>query len=179
MVDRRYGRVVALLLLLGASGLVHPAALSGAAAVDVERLTLVGRVFVVPVDARRIIVAISTRMDGSSEHVFLYTASQPLSGTLHFQNLQAGVYYETGAGLRITPVDGEGQTLEFVANPSFETQAPEGTIVRFKQTLGLSHYLAKPRLQLYDLQALHKTADCERLPQTCVEVAGQTLPFPG
>jgi hypothetical protein len=118
-------------------------------------------------------------MDGSSEHLFLYTASAPLSMTPRFRNLLATVYYETSGGLRIIPAANDAQTLEFVVTAGFATKGSAGSVIRFEQTLGLSHYVANPRLQSQDLQALNKTADCDHAPRACVEVAGQFLPFPG
>ena len=179
LVRRQYSRWVWSLFMFVASGLADQATAWSASPVDAEHLTLVGRVFVEPVDTRRVLVAVTTRMDGSSEHLFLYTASTPLSVTPRFRNLLAGVYYETGGGLRITPAANDAQTLEFVVTAGFETQGSGGSVIRFEQTLGLSHYVANPRLQIQDLQALNKTADCDHAPRACVQVAGQFLPFPG
>lgn len=163
---------------MGASALLCQASASGLP-LDVERVTVVGRVFVETVDARRIVIAVSTHLDGRSEHVFLYTASKPLSVTPRFRNWQAQVNYESGGGLRITPFTAGAQALEFVLNPKFQTPAPEGSVLRFSDTVGLSHYVAHPALPLDDLKALHRRADCDGAPQACVEVAGQFLPFPG
>jgi hypothetical protein len=175
LVRRQYYCWVWSLFVFGASVLADQATAWGASPVDAEHLTFVGRVFVEPVDTRRVLVAVTTRMDGSSEHLFLYTASTPLSVTPRFRNLLATVYYETGGGLRITPAANDAQTLEFVVTAGFGTHGS----IRFEQTLGLSHYVANPRLQFQDLQALNKTADCDHAPRACVQVAGQFLPFPG
>ena len=95
------------------------------------------------------------------------------------RNLQATVYYESTAGLRITPARGDYQILEFVVGPDFESHRTDGSLLGFKETLGLVHYVANPRLQAVELEAIHKTGDCDRAPQACVAVAGQLLPFPG
>ena len=178
-VCRQYSCWIWSLFVFGASGLACEATAWGACPVDAEHLTLVGRVLVEPVDTRRVLVAVTTRMDGSSEHLFLYTASTPLSVTPRFRNLLATVYYETGGGLRITPAANDAQTLEFVVTAGFETQGSAGSVIHFEQTVGLSHYVANPRLQIQDLRAINKTGDCDRAPRACVEVAGQFLPFPG
>ena len=94
-------------------------------------------------------------------------------------NLQASVYYESTGGLRITPALGDYQILEFVVGPDFESHRTDGSLLGFKETLGLVHYVANPRLQAAELEAIHKTSDCDRAPQACVAVAGQLLPFPG
>ncbi len=166
------------LFALGAGLACHTVAWS-AGPEDIEHLTLVGRVFVEPVDARRVLVAVTTRMDGVSQHLFLYTASQSLSVNPRMRDVQATVYYETTGGLRITPAASDAQTLEFVVSPAFDSRRTDGSVIGFKQTLALKHYVANPRLRLEDLNAVHKTRDCDLAPQTCVEVAGQFLPFAG
>ncbi|TLZ14681.1 MAG: hypothetical protein E6K30_14200 [Gammaproteobacteria bacterium] len=175
---RTYHGYAGLLLTAGA-GLAYHTAAGGAGLEDKEHLTLVGRVFVEPVDARRILVAVTTRTDGGSEHLFLYTASRRLTVSPRARNLQATVYYESTAGLRITPARGDYQILEFVVGPDFESHRTDGSLLGFKETLGLVHYVANPRLQAVELEAIHKTGDCDRAPQACVAVAGQLLPFPG
>jgi hypothetical protein len=167
------------LLVAAVAGLAcHTAAWSGAPE-DREHLTLFGRVFVEPVDARRVLVAVTTRTDGASEHLFLYTARERLTASPRARNIQASVYYETSGGLRITPALGDYQILEFVVSPAFDSHRTDGSVLGFRETLGLAHYVAKPRLQAVELEAMHKTGDCDRAPQACVEVAGQLLPFPG
>ena len=175
---RTYHSYAGLLLTAGAALAYHTAAWGGAPE-DREHLTLVGRVFVEPVDARRILVAVSTRTDGASEHLFLYTAGRRLTLSPRARNIQASVYYETSVGLRITPALGDYQILEFVVGPDFDSHRTDGSVLGFKETLGLAHYVANPRLQAVELEAIHKTGDCDRAPQGCVEVAGQFLPFPG
>lgn len=76
---RRTAHVYVGLLLVAGGGLAYHTAGRGGAPADKEHLTLVGRVFVEPVDARRILVAVSTRTDGASEHLFLYTAGRRLT----------------------------------------------------------------------------------------------------
>jgi len=175
---RTYHGYAGLLLTAGAALAYHTAAWGGAPE-DREHLTLVGRVFVEPVDARRILVAVTTRTDGASEHLFLYTASRRLTVSPRARNIQASVYYETSVGLRITPALGDYQILEFVVGPDFESHRTDGSLLGFKETLGLVHYVANPRLQAVELEAIHKTGDCDQAPQACVAVAGQFLPFPG
>ena len=94
---RTYHGYAGLLLTAGAALAYHTAAWGGAPE-DREHLTLVGRVFVEPVDARRILVAVTTRTDGASEHLFLYTASRRLTVSPRARNIQASVYYETSVG---------------------------------------------------------------------------------
>ncbi len=175
--NRRRRSCVSLVAALVAVCLGHQA-LWAAGEVDAERLTLTGRVLVEPVDARRVLVAIATRMDGSAEHLFLYTASKPLLAPPHPGDFLGTIYYETAGGLRIIPAAG-GQTLEFVVGKAFAGQGAGGVVVRFTDTLGLSHYLANPRLHLESLKTLHRAADCNTDPKACVDVAGQFLPFPG
>jgi hypothetical protein len=167
------------LLLAAGAALAYPTAVRGGAPEDQEHLTLVGRVFVDLVDARRILVAVTTRMDGAAEHLFLYTASTRLTVSPRARNIQATVYYESSGGLRITPMLGDYQILEFVVRPDFDSHRTDGSVLGFKETLGLAHYVANPRLQAVQLEAMHKTGDCDRAPRACVEVAGQFLPFPG
>lgn len=178
IVHRRYYSCVCLLLFFGASGVARPPVVQSADSADVENLTLAGRVFVETIDDRRVLVAVSTRLDGSAEHLFLYTATKPLSVQPHSRNWQATVYYETGGGLRVLPAGSDAQTLEFIVSPRFESQAPEATIVRFKETLGLVHYVADPRVAIGDLEGLRKT-NCNIAPKACVEVGDRFLPFPG
>ena len=147
--------------------------------VDVEHLTLLGRVFVEPVDARRVVVAVSTRLDGASEHLFLYTAATPLTVTPRMRDVEATVYYETTGGLRITPAVTDSQILEFVVSPAFDSRRSDGSVLGFRQTLALKHYVANPRLRTEDLNTVHETGNCDLTPESCVEVAGQFLPFPG
>jgi len=173
---RHYGRIC-WLFLFGATGFADQPAVPGMDSVDMERLTLAGRVFIETIDDRRVLVAISTRVDGSSEHFFLYTATKPLSVQPHSRNWQATIYYETGQGLRVIPAGSDAQTLEFVVSPRFESGS-EASTVRFKQTLGLLHYVANPRVSVGDLEALRKT-NCNIAPKACVEVADRFLPFPG
>lgn len=144
---------------------------------DVEHLTFVGRVFIEPIDARRVIVAVSTRLDGASEHLFLYTASTPLTVTPRMRNVVATVYYDTTGGLRVTPATGDSKILEFIVSPAFDSRRPDDSVISFRQTLALKHYVANPRLQSADLNTVHETGDCDRSPEACVEVAGQFLPF--
>jgi hypothetical protein len=167
------------LLLAAGAALAYTTAVRGGAPEDQEHLTLVGRVFVDLVDARRILVAVTTRMDGAAEHLFLYTASTRLTVSPRARNIQATVYYESSGGLRITPMLGDYQILEFVVRPDFDSHRTDGSVLGFKETLGLAHYVANPRLQAVQLEAMHKTGDCDRAPRACVEVAGQFLPFPG
>jgi hypothetical protein len=174
---RRCYSCIGLLFLLGASGFAEQPAVPGMDSVDTERLTLAGRVFIETIDDRRVLVAISTRVDGSSEHFFLYTATKPLSVQPRSRNWQATVYYETGAGLRVIPVGSDAQTFEFVVSPRFESGS-EATTLRFTQTLGLAHYVANPRVSIGDLEALKKT-NCNIAPKACVEVGDRFLPFPG
>ncbi|TLZ24791.1 MAG: hypothetical protein E6K29_16535 [Gammaproteobacteria bacterium] len=176
---RRTAHVYVGLLLVAGGGFAYHTAVRGGAPADKEHLTLIGGVFVEPVDARRILVAVTTRTDGASEHLFLYTASRRLTVSPRARNLQATVYYESTGGLRITPALGDYQILEFVVGPDFESHRTDGSLLGFKETLGLVHYVANPRLQAVELEAIHKTGDCDRAPQTCVAVAGQLLPFPG
>ena len=176
---RRTAHVYVGLLLAAGAGLAYHTAVRGGAPEDKEHLTLVGRVFVDLVDARRILVAVTTRTDGASEHLFLYTASTRLTVSPRARNILASVYYETSAGPRITPVLGDYQILEFVVSPGFDSHRTDGSVLGFKETLGLAHYVANPRLHAVELEAMHKTGDCDRAPQACVEVAGQFLPFPG
>ena len=178
LVHLRYYSCLCLLLFSGASGLARPPVVSDANAGDSEHLTLAGRVFVETIDDRRILVAVSTRMDGSAEHLFLYTATKPLAVTPNSRNWQATVYYETGGGLRVIPMGSDAQTLEFVISPGFESQGSEATILRFKQTLGLVHYLANPRVSIGDLEGLQK-GNCNIAPKACVQVGDRFLPFPG
>ena len=103
--SRRYGSYVSWLWLLGASALAAQSALAGDTPEDTEHLTMTGRVFIEPIDAHRLLIAISTRLDASSEHVFLYTAKEPLNPPPRLEGM-AGLYYETGGGLRITPAAG-------------------------------------------------------------------------
>ena len=179
IVHRWYSACVCLLLFCGTSGFADQTPAPGLDSADTERLTLAGRVFVETVDDRRVLVAVSTHMDGSSEHLFLYTATKPLAVKPHSRNWQATAYYETGGGLRLTPNGSDAQTLEFVVSPGFESQGSEATIVRFTETLGLTHYLANPRFPLGDLEALRKIIDCNINARACVEVADRFLPFPG
>jgi hypothetical protein len=167
------------LLLTAGAGLAFHTAAWGGAPEDREHLTLVGRVFVEPVDARRVLVAVSTRTDGAAEHLFLYTASRRLTASPRARNIEATVYYESSGGLRITPALGDYQILEFVVSPDFDSHRTDGSVLGFKETLGLTHYVASPRLRAVQLEAMHKTGDCDQAPQACVEVAGQFLPFPG
>jgi hypothetical protein len=178
IVHLRYYSCVCLLLFSGASGLAAPPVVPGADSADSEHLTLAGRVFVETIDDRRVLVAISTRMDGSSEHLFLYTATKPLSVKPHSRNWQATAYYETRGGLRVTPAGSDAQTLEFIVSASFESQGSGATIVRFKQTLGLVHYVANPRVPIGDLEGLQK-GNCNISPKACVQVGDRFLPFPG
>lgn len=178
IVHRRYYSCISLLFLFGASGFADPPAVPGMDSVDTERLTLAGRVFIETIDDRRVLVAISTRVDGSSEHLFLYTATKPLSVRPNSRNWQATVYYETGGGLRVMPAGGDAQALEFVVSSRFESPGSEAAIVRFKQTLGLVHYVANPRVPIGDLEGLRKT-NCNIAPKACVEVGDRFLPFPG
>jgi hypothetical protein len=142
-----------------------------------ERLKLVGRVSMEAVDSRRILIAVATRSDGSAEHLFLYTASTPLRVSPNLRNVYAAVDYDSGNGLRVTPTLADQHTFEFVLTPTFESRAPD--VIRFKDPTGLSHYLANPPLRIEDLNALHKTRDCDQSPRACIDVAGQFLPFPG
>src|SRR5204862_305937 len=103
------------------------------------QVTLIGRVFVEPVDARRILVAVTTRTDGASEHLFLYTASRRLTVSPRARNLQATVYYESTGGLRISPALGDYQILEFVVGPDFESHRTDGSLRGFTETLGPGH----------------------------------------
>lgn len=178
IVHRRYNSCVCLLFLSGASAFADPPAVPGMDSVDVENLTLAGRVFIETIDDRRVLVAVSTRVDGSSEHFFLYTATKPLTVQPHSRNWQATVYYETGGGLRVMPAGSDAQALEFVVSPRFESHGSEATTVHFKQTLGLVHYVANPRVPTGDLEALRKT-NCNIAPKACVEVGDRFLPFPG
>jgi hypothetical protein len=177
-VNRRRRSCVSLVAALAAVCLGHQALWAGDE-VDAQRLTLTGRVLVEPVDARRVLVAIATRMDGSAEHLFLYTASKPLLAPPHPGDFLGTIYYETAGGLRIIPAAGDRQTLEFVVGKAFAAQGAGGAVMRFTDTLGLAHYLADPRLHLESLKTLHRAADCNREPKACVDVAGQFLPFPG
>ena len=179
VVRRRFLLYVWFLVACGLSGLAHQAPVWGDGPVDAEHLTFAGRVFVEPVDARRVLVAVTTRVDGSSEHLFLYTASKPLSVAPRFRDWPATVYYDSEGGLRITPAASDAQTLEFAVSPSFETPGSDASIIRFRQSLGLVHYVANPRLQIQDLNALQKIQDCDSAPRACVEVSGRFLPFPG
>src|SRR5206468_51562 len=108
-------------------------AVRGGASADKEHLTLVGRVFVEPVDARRILVAVTTRTDGASEHLFLYTASRRLTASPRARSLQATVYYESTGGLRITPALGGGRALEHdlpgIDDLVLEQQQARGAVV--------------------------------------------------
>lgn len=164
------------LLALAAALACHGAA-RGAGPGDVEHLTLVGVVFVEPIDARRVVVAVSTRMDGASEHLFLYTAAVPLTVTLRMRNVDASVYYDSTGGLRITPAYQDSQMIELVVSPAFGSRRPEGSVISLRQTLALRHYVASPRLQIKDLNTVHETGNCDLAPEACVQVAGQFLPF--
>jgi hypothetical protein len=142
-------------------------------------MTLVGRVFVEPIDSRRVVVAVTTRLDDAFEHVFLYTAGMPLTVPPRMRHVEATVYYETTGGLRITPAVTDSQILEFVVSAAFDSRRSDGSVLGFRQTLALKHYVANPRLRTEDLNTVHETGNCDLTPESCVEVAGQFLPFPG
>jgi hypothetical protein len=150
-----------------------------ACAGQAEHLTLTGRVFMEPIDARRILIAVATLTDGSAEHVFMYTARVPLRIGPRFRNWPARIDYEAGHGLRLTPDDKRIQAFVFAVTGDFAREVSDTFPDRFDQTTGLSHYLANPPLRIEDLKALHITGDCNRYPESCVEVGGQRLPFPG
>src|SRR5205823_14807033 len=114
-----------------------------------------------PVAGRRSLVAGTTRPAAASEHPFLYPASRRLTVSPRARNLQATVYYESTGGLRITPARGDYQILEFVVGPDFESHRTDGSLLGFKETLGLVHYVANQRLQAVELEAIYKTGDCD------------------
>ena len=165
--------------VLGIGALVFPSAW-GTDAAETQHLTVVGRVFMEPVDARRILIAVATRADGTAEHIFMYTASERLRVEPHLRNWRGRVDYEAGHGLRLTPDDNRSQTIVFAVTKNFARDLADSYPIRLEQTRGLSHYVANPPFRIEDLEALrHIAGDCDQFPQRCVEVAGQFLPFPG
>ena len=167
-----------LLFALCSGALVFQSIVLSTYAGEAERLTFTGRVFMEPVDTRRILIAVTTHPDGSAEHLFLYTASKPLRVTPRLRNVQAHVEYEQGRGLRLIPDRENPQAFVFIVSRDFQPEGPDGAI-RFEQTTGLSHYVADPPLRIEDLKALLKTGECGQSPQSCVAAGGQFLPFPG
>jgi hypothetical protein len=150
--------------------------LSTPAMADDGHIHLVGSVFMEPVDARRIVVAVT--VNGSAEHFFLYTASTTLKVTPRLRNYGAIVDYDEGQRLRVTLTGGDTRSFEFAASPRLGMQVADGSIIGFYKTVALSHYVARPPVNAHDLDSLH-SSDCDRSPRTCTEVAGQSLPFGG
>jgi hypothetical protein len=167
-----------LLYVLCSGMLVFNSSVWGTDAVETERITFAGRVFMEPIDTRRIVIAVATRSDGSAEHLFFYTATRPLRVTPRLRNWQGRIVYEAGRGLRLTPDDNSIQPIEFIVSSDFAAATPGEVPLRFEHTAGLSHYLANPPLRIEALKALQITGDCDRSPQHCVSVGGQYLPFP-
>jgi hypothetical protein len=139
-------------------------------------LELAGTVFLEPVDARRILVAVATQPGGAADEVFLYTAIRPLRDIPRLRDVSATLVYDEAHGLRIVPTAPGGQVIEFVVGAAHAAQTL-GTL-RFSLTAGLAHYRAQPPLQPADLRSLGHRADCDLAPRACIQVGGQFLPFP-
>jgi hypothetical protein len=142
-------------------------------------LNLVGLVFVVPVDDRRMIVAVDTNKDGVSDHLFLYVASEKPITTLRLRSVYAKVEYHSGQRLLLTPSGGFSSVVEFLTNGAARSGTEDGSTIRFEKTIGLFHYVPTNPLTIKDLETPLKVGDCKMQPQSCWEVAGQFLPFPG
>jgi hypothetical protein len=130
-----------------------------------------------PVDARRIIVAVS--VNGVAEHFFLYTASVTFEVTPRLRNAEAIVDYDEGQRLRVTLTGPDKRSFEFAASPRLGTQVADGSTIGFYKTVGLLHYVAHPPVNARELDSVHTISNCESSPRTCTEVAGQSLPFAG
>jgi hypothetical protein len=170
------GRFHPLRLARLATGLLSLAAHAETIPDGRSHLELAGTVFLEPVDARRILVAVATQPGGAADEVFLYTAIRPLRDIPRLRDVSASLVYDADHGLRIVPTAPGGQVIEFVVGA-----APAGRTlgaIRFTLTAGLAHYRAQPPLQASELRSLSHRADCDVTPRACIQVAGQFLPFP-
>lgn len=143
---------------------------------DQEILSLHARIVVDVVDAKRIIVAVDSNQDGSVEHLFLYTASERLRVTPRM-TANGEVQFREGDFLLVKPAGGM-KTLRFSARQEFVATNSDDAVLRFDRTAGLSKYTPVVPLSIKDLESKRVTADCASSPASCVEVAGQLLPFP-
>jgi hypothetical protein len=145
------------------------------AARDEEVLSLRGLIVVDMVDTQRIIVAVDSNRDGTVEHLFLYTASERLRVTPRMTTPGEAQYRE-GDFLLVKPAGGM-RSLHFSAREESEVHS-DNDVIRFDRTAGLSQYIPIAPISIKDLASKRVTADCASSPASCVEVAGQLLPFP-
>jgi len=146
------------------------------AAGDQEVLFLKGRIVIDVVDAKRVIVAVDSNQDGTVEHLFLYTASERLRVTPRMA-ASGEVQYLEGDFLLVKPAGGL-KNLRFSAREESGPTDSDDAVIPFDRTAGLSQYIPVAPLSIKDLESTRVTGDCARSPASCVEVAGQLLPFP-
>ncbi len=154
-------------------------AASSAKSQDDLRLQLEGMVCAEPIDDQRVIIAIDTNGKGNADHLFLYTASEPLRVSPSLRNVPARVEYRRGEFLLLTMHGLPYQPLKFLEYGNVRDEAAEGSAIRFDKTIGLSHYIPTVPMKIMDLASWKKVADCNAAPKACLEVAGQFVPFPG
>lgn len=148
-----------------------------AAAGDQEVLSLRGVVIVDAVDAQRIFVALDSDVDGRFERVFLYSASERLHIAPRLLDVPGELEYREGDFL-LLKIMGGAKTLRFSAKPTSGVGDPDAAVIRFDRTSGLSQYIPATPFSSEDLESRKVIADCASTPASCIEVAGQLLPFP-
>jgi hypothetical protein len=86
------------------------------------------------------------------------------------------VQYREGSFL-LVKLAGGGMNLWFSAEHESVAGDSDANVIRFDRTAGLSLYTPVTPISVEDLRSKKVTGDCASTPASCVEVAGQMLPF--
>lgn len=175
MTPRRIPKIRALLACCGVAlyaSMVFPS----------DSLVLDGNVRVKALDDRRVLVAIDSSTIGAADnrvdHLFLFTASEPIEFSAHEGAGSARVAFRTGL-LTLTWEDVAHSFELVIENDHAWPPAPGKTgMKQYRNAIGLSHFEGLGSLSMGDLERIRSADVCEHVDGSCYEADGFPIHFP-
>lgn len=171
-------RILSSTAILAVLLLVRPCRLVGQS----PNLSFDGTAFVQAVDDHRVLVAIDTFNEGQAEdgvvdHLFMFTAAQPLKFTGPTRPMHVHLEYTDHALIIVR--EGPWPRLELVVNNETSSLPPaRAGAIRFEKGIGLSHRWGKGLPRMAELEHLRRSPQCDHVPGSCYKAGEYHLNFP-
>jgi hypothetical protein len=147
-----------------------------------------GGMSVITIDDRRMLLGVSSGVDGQIDNIFLYTSQGPMDMKLSLNEAPSTIDYRPDIGLRFTLPDPRQHATSgfaiFLRHGGGASSMEQSSVTPKVEnaigvSLGLSHYVMDPALCPSEFQALSKTDDCNGDKTPCIRAGGKIIPFPG